>query len=147
MPYHRSAMPVMNAAADGPRRRLTILAAVTLALGLLALAAPLGGSESPASRVGALLGIAATLEALHSARRSTAAARRRGTASALISMAIALFLINAPFVAGQALRIVIAAWFAVDAVRYAIGAVRAGDRRERAAGGARGVAAMPPAFC
>jgi uncharacterized membrane protein HdeD (DUF308 family) len=124
-------MPVMNTAVDGPRRRVTILAAVTLGLGLLALLAPIGGSESPASRVGALLGIAATIEALHSARRSTAAARRKGTASAVISMAIALFLINAPFVAGQALRIVIAAWFAVDAVRYAIDTARDGERRER----------------
>ena len=115
-------MPVVTAAPPDRRRRITILAAVTLGLGLLALAAPVGGSESPASRVGALLGIAATIEALHSARRSTAAARRRGTASALISMAIALFLINAPFVAAQALRIVIAGWFAIDAVRYAIGA-------------------------
>ena len=59
-------MPVVTAAPPDRRRRITILAAVTLGLGLLALLAPLGGSESPASRVGALLGIAATIEALHS---------------------------------------------------------------------------------
>ena len=121
----------MNAAVHDRRRRVTILAAVTLGLGLLALLAPVGGSESPASRVGALLGIAATIEALHSARRSTAAARRKGTASALISMAMALFLINAPFVAAQALRAVIAGWFAVDAARYVFDVIRAHERRER----------------
>src|SRR3954468_17163278 len=83
LPYHRSAMPVITAGIPARRRRVTILAAVPLALGLLALLAPVGGSESPASRAGALRGIAATVEAVHSARRSTAAARRRGTASAL----------------------------------------------------------------
>ena len=125
-------MATIEAAGDGRRRGLTAFARLTLGLGLLALVSPLGGSEHPESRVGVLLAIAATIEALHALRRSTAAARRSGTASALISMAIALFLINAPFVAGQALRIVIAVWFAVDAIRYAITALRRGGRRERA---------------
>jgi hypothetical protein len=42
--------------------------------GLLALLAPLGGSRSPASRVGVLLAIAATLRALHSPETIAAAA-------------------------------------------------------------------------
>ena len=110
------------------RGRLTAFAILTLILGLLALASPFSGSEYPASRVGALLAIAAVIEALHSLRRSTAAASRKGTTSALISMAVALFLINAPFVAAKALRLVIAACFAVDAVRYAVDAVRHHER-------------------
>src|SRR5262245_25350605 len=44
---------------------------------------------------------------------------------------IALFLINAPYVAAQALRVLVAGWFAVDAVRYAIGVARARDRSDK----------------
>jgi hypothetical protein len=44
---------------------------------------------------------------------------------------IALFLINAPLVAAHALRLLVAGWFAIDAARYAIGALRAGDRTDR----------------
>ena len=55
----------------------------------------------------------------------------------MISMAIALFLINAPFVAAQALRLVIAGWFAIDAhpLRVSRGA-QPRVRRERTTGGA-----------
>ena len=121
----------MPSAVPRPRRRITSLAAVTLALGVLALAAPLGESEYPASRIGALLALAAVIEALHSLRRSTAAARREATVSAVISMAIALFLINAPLLAGQALRLVIAGWFGLDAVRHAIDLLRGDERMQR----------------
>ena len=100
-------------------------------LGLLALAAPLGGAEYPASRVGALLAIAGAVEALHSLRRSTAASRRHATTSAIISMAIALFLISAPFVAAEALRLLIAGWFALDAIRQAVLLVRGRERNEQ----------------
>ena len=120
----------MLSAVPRPRRRITSLAAVTLALGVLALAAPLGESEYPAARIGALLALAAIIEALHSLRRSTAAARREATVSAIISMAIALFLINAPLLAGQALRLVIAGWFGFDAVRYAIDLLRRDERKQ-----------------
>ena len=125
----------MPSAVPRPRRRITSLAAVTLALGVLALAAPLGESEYPASRIGALLALAAIIEALHSLRRSTAAARREATVSAIISMAIALFLINAPLLAGQALRLVIAGWFGLDAVRYAIDLLRSDERKQRSVTG------------
>ena len=123
-------MPIPKAVPD-QRSRVTALAVVTLGLGLLALATPLGGAEYPASRVGVLLAIAAAVEVLHSLRRSTAAARRKGTTSAVISMAIALFLINAPFVAAQALRLVIAGWFAVDAARSAFNIIRSREEGER----------------
>ena len=115
------------------RERITVstLALVTLALGLLALFTPLAGSESPAPRIGGLLAIAALIEVLHAVRRSNAAARRRSTVGGMISMAMALFLINAPFLAAEALRFLIAGWFAIDGVRSAIGAVRPGDTRER----------------
>ena len=46
-------------------------------------------------------------------------------------MAIALFLINAPYVAAEGLRLLVAGWFGVDALRYAIAIARRSDRRER----------------
>jgi uncharacterized membrane protein HdeD (DUF308 family)/3',5'-cyclic AMP phosphodiesterase CpdA len=112
---------------DAPARRrptITTLGAVTLVLAVLAFLTPFSPAETPATRVGFLLALAAGIEVLHAQRRSTAQARRRATTGAILSMTIALFLINAPFVAAQALRFVVAVWFGVDAVRYAIGALR-----------------------
>ena len=122
---------LLDAIAGRGRVRITSLAVVTLGLGLLALAAPVSRAEFPAARVGSLLTLAAGLELLHAMRLSNAAARRRATIGGAISLAIAIFLINAPFVAAQALRMAVAVWFAVDAVRYAIGIVRGTDRTER----------------
>ncbi len=113
------------------RAPVTSLSAVTLGLGLLALMTPFTRAESPPSRVGWLLAFAAAIEILHALRRTTSAARRQGTVGAIISLMIALFLINAPFVAAQALRLLVAGWFAIDAVRYAIGVARSTDRTDR----------------
>ena len=80
---------------------LTGLAAATLGLALLALVTPLSGTEAPIVRVGWLLAVAAGIEGLHALGRATPgrpAPRHRG---AVISMVIALFLINAPFVAAE----------------------------------------------
>ena len=115
---------------DAPARRrksITTLGAVTLALAVLAFLAPFSPVEVPATRVGFLLALAAGIEVLHAQRRSTAQARRRATIGAILSMTIALFLINAPFLAAQALRIVVALWFGVDAIRYVTGVVRRKD--------------------
>jgi uncharacterized membrane protein HdeD (DUF308 family) len=131
------------------RERITVsaLALVALGLGLLALITPLTGSESPAPRIGGLLAIAALIEVLHAVRRSDAAARRRATVGGTISLAMALFLINAPFLAAEALRFLIAGWFAIDGVRSAVAAIRSADSRERtvtalAAAGNLGVAVL-----
>src|SRR5262249_23613562 len=115
----------------GRKARVTALAVVTLGLALLALLTPLSRAEFPASRVGGLLAIAASIELVHALRRSTAAARRQATIGAVISMAIAIFLINAPYVAGEALRLLVAGWFGVDAARYAIRFLRRPDREQR----------------
>jgi uncharacterized membrane protein HdeD (DUF308 family) len=112
-------------------RRITSLSVIPLGLALLALLAPVSRAEFPAARVGGLLAGAAAIELLHALRRSDTAARRRATIGGLISMGIALFLINAPFVASQALRVLVAGWFAVDAVRYGIATFRRTDRSER----------------
>ena len=75
------------------------LTSATALLAVLALLTPFGESQSPATRVGFLLAIAAALEVLHGIRRSTAAARREASTGAVISMVIAVLLINAPFLA------------------------------------------------
>src|SRR4029453_734886 len=111
--------------------RVTALAAVTLGLALIALATPISRAEFPAARVGGLLGVAAAIEVLHALRRSTAAARRQATVGAVISMVIALFLINAPFVAAEALRLFVAGWFVLDAGRYAVRVFRNATGTER----------------
>ena len=112
------------------------LTAATIVLGILALVSPLGAAESPAPRSGFLLAVAAGFEVLHGFRRSSAAARRQASASALISMVIALTLINAPFIAGAALLAAVAFFFVVDAVRYLVRAVRETD------GSSRGLAVL-----
>jgi 3',5'-cyclic AMP phosphodiesterase CpdA len=119
-------MPDLPVSTQGVRvvPRITSLAVLTLVLALFALAAPVSRAEFPAARVGAVLAFAALIEGLHALRRSTAAGRREAALGAAISLAIAIFLLNAPFVAVQALRAVVAGWFAIDAVRYAIGIVR-----------------------
>ena len=114
-----------------PRRAtVTMLGAVTLGLAILAVLAPIR-AEVPASRVGGLLALAAAIELLHALRRSTAAARRQATGSALISMVIALFLISAPYVTGAALRVLVAAWFGLDAIRDVVGIARRARGRDR----------------
>ena len=54
-------------------------------------------------------------------------------------MVIALFLINAPFVAAEALRYLVAGWFAIDAVRCALAHASArSDSSDRSLRGRRG---------
>ncbi len=107
------------------------LTLATILLGLLALVSPLGAAVSPAPRIGFLLALAAAFEVLHGLRRSSVADRRQASMSALISMVIALILINAPFIAGAALLAGMAIFFAVDAARYAVRAARQTDAADR----------------
>ncbi len=107
------------------------LTTATVLLGLLALVSPLGASETPGPRVGFLLAFAASFEVLHGIRRSTVIARRKASIGALISMVIALFLINAPYLAGAAVLTGIAGFFLVDAARYGLSAWRETERRSR----------------
>jgi uncharacterized membrane protein HdeD (DUF308 family) len=119
----------IDTSGSGQRATATSLAVATLVLGLLALVTPFVRGGNPVSRVGGLLAFAAAIEMLHALRQSTAA-RRRATVSAVISMIIALFLLNANFVMGHVLRALVAGWFAVDAVRYAADILR-GERGQR----------------
>ena len=101
-----------------PEPRARMLAAMTAVLALLALVTPFVGAESPGTRVGWLLAFAAAIEMLHGLRRATAPARRQAAVSALISLLIALPLINASLVTVPSLRLLIALFFAIDVVRY-----------------------------
>ncbi len=121
----------MTSTAESRGTGLTGLAAAMLGLALLALATPLSGTETPIVRVGWLLAVAAGIEGLHAQRRATPAARRHATGGAVISMVIALFLINAPFVAAKALRFLVGGWFALDAVRGAVSMRRRSDSSDR----------------
>jgi uncharacterized membrane protein HdeD (DUF308 family)/3',5'-cyclic AMP phosphodiesterase CpdA len=106
-------------------------AVALVVLGLLALAsAPLPG-EDPERRVGALLLAAAGLEIVHGFRRRAAAAQRDAWFGGTVTLFMGLLLMNAPFLAGTALVIFLAGWFAVDAVRYALSAARAPAGRTR----------------
>ena len=107
------------------------LTSATALLAVLALLTPFGESQSPVTRVGFLLAIAAALEVLHGIRRSTATARREASTGAVISMVIAVLLINAPFLASTVLLVVMAGFILLDAARYGMVALRASDRSAR----------------
>ena len=107
------------------------LTSATALLAVLALLTPFGESQSPATRVGFLLAIAAALEVLHGIRRSTAASRREASTGAVISIVIAVLLINAPFLASTVLLVVMAGFILLDAARYGMVALRASDRSAR----------------
>ena len=110
--------------AVAPDRHIGALTLVTLALAMLALLVPFSASEYPVSIVGWLLLLAAGIEVLHGRRRSTAASRRQAAIGALITLMIALFLINAPYVTPRALVVLLAGWFGLDVIRNAIAAFR-----------------------
>ena len=123
---------------DATRRLLDLdsgtlgLACATTACGLMALLTPLGHTEAPGPRTGFLLAFAAAMEVLHGLRRSSAQGRRQASVGAVISMVIALLLINAPLLAGAALLTGMAAFFLIDAIRYGLRAWRAEDSSSRA---------------
>jgi len=100
-------------------------------LAVLALLAPLGPAEEPLSRVGALLALAGVLGIIHGARRAEPSALQRAVISGGITIVMALLVISAPYLAGTALVLFLAASFVVDAFGHASDAWRATDRRAR----------------
>ena len=86
--------------------------------GLFTLIAPLGAAEQPLLRVGALLALTGALETLHGLRRDTTTAVRRAVAGGVITLLMALLVINAPFIAGNALVLFLAVSFGLDAIGH-----------------------------
>src|SRR5262245_20635898 len=120
---------------DGRSPAFAALPATVVILGLLALVAPLRDAEQPLLRVGALLGFGGALELLHAVRRSDAASLRRGLTSGVLTLLMSLLVINAPFLAGAAIVLLIAGSFGIDAVGYAVATWRATTTRTRVLSG------------
>jgi len=108
-----------------------MLPATVAVVGLLALVAPLRDAEQPLLRVGVLLAVGGALELLHAVRRPDAASLRRGLTSGVLTLVMALLVINAPFLAGAAIVLLIAGSFGIDAVGYAVATWRATTTRTR----------------
>ena len=100
------------------------MALLCAALALLAVLAPWMARTAPVERVGVLLAIAAVVEIAHGFRRSGAAAQRSAWFNGFVTLAMGVLLINAPWVAGTALVLLLAGWFLFDSVRHLAGAIR-----------------------
>src|SRR6478672_11736322 len=124
-------LPTLTPPPRGERPRVGALPVAMAALGLMALLAPLGAAEQPLQRVGVLLAIVGALEIQHGVRRVNAAAMRQAVRSGVITVAMALLVINAPYLAGTALVLFLSISFAIDAVGYIGMAWRSTERRER----------------
>ena len=103
--------------------------------GLLVLIAPLRDAEQPLLRVGAMLVVGGVLEILHSVRRANSADVRRGLVSGALTLVMAFFVINAPYLAGAAVVFFLAGSFALDGIGYGAAAWRATDARARLTAG------------
>jgi uncharacterized membrane protein HdeD (DUF308 family) len=110
---------------------MSALSLVVAAIGLLSLIAPLRAAEQPLVRVGALLAVAGGLEVLHGVRRKESTAVRRAAMSGVLTVLMGLLVINAPYVAGTALVLFLAASFGLDAAGYVAAAWRSTERRAR----------------
>jgi uncharacterized membrane protein HdeD (DUF308 family) len=120
---------------DGKSPALAALPVLVAVLSVLALVAPLGAAEHPLLRVGALLALVGILELLHTARRADAADLRRGLASGVLTLLMAILIINAPYLAETAIALLLAASFGIDAAGYAARAWRETTTRTRVISG------------
>jgi uncharacterized membrane protein HdeD (DUF308 family) len=107
---------------EAPQRRRG-LGIAALLLAVLALLTPLGRAQVY-GRVGLLLVQAAVLEIAHGFRRSTAQGQRSAWFGGLITLAMGLLLINAPYLAVAALWTFLAGWFGLDGIRYLLDVLR-----------------------
>jgi uncharacterized membrane protein HdeD (DUF308 family) len=107
---------------EAPQRRRG-LGIAALLLAVLALLTPLGRAQVY-GRVGLLLVLAASLEIAHGLRRATERGRRSAWFGGLITLAMGLLLINAPYFAVAALWTFLAGWFGLDGIRYLLNTLR-----------------------
>jgi hypothetical protein len=97
------------------------LGAVVLLLAALAAVAPLFAGPATPTVVGLALLTGACLELAHGVRRSTAEGRRAAWIGGAITLAMGVLVLQAGNLAGRAILLLLAAWFGVDALRYAVG--------------------------
>jgi uncharacterized membrane protein HdeD (DUF308 family)/3',5'-cyclic AMP phosphodiesterase CpdA len=109
-------------AADGLTRPGHIaLAGIVSLLAVLAAAAPLFAASATPTVVGLTLIVGACLELAHGVRRSTAEGRRSAWISGAITLAMGTVVLQAGDLVGRAILLLLAAWFGLDAIRYALG--------------------------
>jgi uncharacterized membrane protein HdeD (DUF308 family) len=118
-------MGPVNLVRMNPKRQQHALGVAALLLGVLTLIVPLWPEFAPEWRIGGLLVLAAVIEIFHSFRRSSASSRQAGWFGAAITLAMGLLLMSLPVLASKAMTLLIAVWFAVDGVRYAVRCARA----------------------
>jgi uncharacterized membrane protein HdeD (DUF308 family) len=63
--------------------------------------------------------VAGCFEIVHGLRRADVDGERGSTGGATVTIALAILLINAPYFVAGGLSVLVAAWFAIDAVRHA----------------------------
>jgi 3',5'-cyclic AMP phosphodiesterase CpdA len=95
-------------------------AAVLLLAGVAAVAPLFAGPATPTA-VGLALLAGACLELAHGVRRSTAEGRRAAWIGGAITLAMGAVVLQAGDLAGRAVLLLLAGWFAADALRYAVG--------------------------
>ena len=103
--------------------------AATLILAILVLPAPLTHGDAGA-RIGFLLSVSALLEMTHGFRRAAYNDQKSAWISGAISLGLGTLLMNAPLFATEALRLFLAGWFGLDALRNLVTAVR-GENQDR----------------
>src|SRR5215510_3299641 len=98
----------------------TALATVVSLLALLATAAPLFAGSATPTVVGLALIDGACLELAHGVRRSTVEGRRSAWIGGAITLAMGTLVLQAGDLVGRAILLLLAGWFGLDAIRYAL---------------------------
>ena len=109
------------------------LATVVSLLAVLSVAAPLFAGPATPTVVGLALVVGACLELAHGVRRSTPEGRRSAWIGGAITLAMGTLVLQASDLVGRAIMLLLAAWFGLDAARYAVGrtAERGAPLRDR----------------
>jgi 3',5'-cyclic AMP phosphodiesterase CpdA/uncharacterized membrane protein HdeD (DUF308 family) len=99
----------------------TTLAVVVSLLAVLAATAPLFAGSATPTVVGLALIVGACLELAHGVRRSTAEGRRSAWIGGAITLVMGTVVLQAGDLVGRAIVLLLAGWFGLDALRYAVG--------------------------
>src|SRR5215510_12890286 len=106
-------------ARPGRPRDIGLNTAVLL-LALLSATAPLFAGPATPTLVGLALAAGACLELAHGVRRSTPEGRRAAWIGGAITLAMGTLVLQAGDLVGRAILLLLAGWFGLDAIRYAL---------------------------